>query len=293
MEDFDETLYVVWRSQPECARWIVGGRREDCAHDEFFAVVYETDPGRKARFQRGVHPRRGKNGHPASPPRWMDDRHEDAIFRPRPSAPSTRNCAVAVFRGKPTLRRNGRCLRGPEPLLSQTEATRRIADLALQQTRERSAGSGFPAQPRPAVTDCAAWSGNCRWSSSTVINARADDMGASGKLDGSVRADLCQGVSNRSRNIGRCCFSTSKNSPTLMTSLDELRFVTCYACSLIVGIGRIGRLGCSGLGRRSPDMATGSLAGKLSSSASSEGSLHVFLHVEGLAGFGTFDFRHG
>jgi hypothetical protein len=67
------------------------------------------------------------------PPHWMDERRELDEVPPDVLRAIDEETPMAVFRGTAHPAPKRSVLRGPEPLLSQTEATRRVADLAQQQ----------------------------------------------------------------------------------------------------------------------------------------------------------------
>jgi len=67
------------------------------------------------------------------PPHWMDERRTLEDVPPDVLRAIDEETPMAVFRGTAHPAPKRSVLRGPEPLLSQTEATRRVADLAQQQ----------------------------------------------------------------------------------------------------------------------------------------------------------------
>lgn len=131
MEDFDEAQYLVWKNNlsllagtpgasgrlarmmtfsPSHMKLILAGRREF-----------------SEEFVRGVETVTGLPAH------WLDQRRSAAEIPAEAQRAMDEETPVAVFRGTAHPAPKRPVLRGPEPLLSQTEATRRIADAALQQ----------------------------------------------------------------------------------------------------------------------------------------------------------------
>src|SRR5260370_4076593 len=82
-------------------------------------------------------------------PRWLDQRRDRRDIPPETQRLMDEETPAAVFRGNAHPAPKRPVLRGPEPLLSQTEATRRIADQALQQVETHRRGHKFPPQHHP------------------------------------------------------------------------------------------------------------------------------------------------
>ncbi len=74
------------------------------------------------------------------PPHWMDERREASEIPPDVQHAIDEDVPVAIFRGTAHRQPKRSVLCGPEPLLPQTEATRRVADQAQQQSKPRRTG---------------------------------------------------------------------------------------------------------------------------------------------------------
>jgi hypothetical protein len=188
MEDFDETLYVVWRANLNVlAASPAGGARLARMMNFSPSHMKLILAGRRdfsEEFVRGVETVTGL------PPRWMDDRHDGRDIPLETQRAMDEEVPAAVFRGNAHPAPKRPVLRKPEPLLSQTETTRRIADQALQQGETLRRDQIFKRNRDLLLTDLRRVERQLSMVQLDSINARAEDLSVSGKLDGPVRADL-------------------------------------------------------------------------------------------------------
>jgi len=131
MEDFDETLFVVWRANLNVLTGSAGGAarlaRMMNFSPSFMKLIVAGQRDFNEEFVRGIELVSGL------PPHWMDERRSPADVPSEVRRALDEERPFAVFRGTAHPAPKRSVLRGPEPLLSQTEATRRVADLAQQQ----------------------------------------------------------------------------------------------------------------------------------------------------------------
>jgi hypothetical protein len=131
MEDFDETLFLVWRANLNVLVGSAGGAgrlaRMMSFSPSFMKLIVAGQRDFNEEFVRGIELVTGL------PPHWMDDRHDADEIPEDVQRAIDEETPVAVFRGTAHPQPKRSVLRGPEPLLSQTEATRRVADQAQQQ----------------------------------------------------------------------------------------------------------------------------------------------------------------
>jgi hypothetical protein len=218
MEDFDETLYVVWRSNLNVlAGSLAGGAR--IARMMNFSPSYMKLilAGRRdfsEEFVRGVETVTGL------PPRWMDDRHDRRDIPPDTQRAMDEETPVAVFRGPAHPAPKRPVLRGPEPLLSQTEATRRIADQALQQGETHRRDQMFRRNRDLLLTDLRRVERQLSMIQLDGINAKAEDLRGSDKLDDSVKADLAGRIEQIEKHR-RMLMQHVDKLATLMSGLDD------------------------------------------------------------------------
>src|SRR5471032_2408033 len=193
MEDFDETLYLVWRANLNVlAGSPAGGAR--IARMMSFSPSYMKLilAGRRdfsEEFVRGVETVTGL------PPRWLDERRDRRDIPPETQRAMDEETPAAVFRGNAHPAPKRPVLRGPEPLLSQTEATRRVAD---QRRLER--------QLSMVQLD--------------GINAKAEDLRVSGKLADPVKADLAGRIEQIDKHRAMLMQHVEKLA-LLLTGLDD------------------------------------------------------------------------
>ncbi|GAB5095303.1 hypothetical protein P9250_14245 [Caballeronia sp. LP006] len=131
MEDFDETLFVVWRANLNVLVGSPGGAARLARMMSFspslMKLIVAGQRDFNEEFVRGIELVTGL------PPHWMDERRNPAEVPSGVQRALDEEAPVAVFRGTAHPAPKRSVLRGPDPLLSQTEATRRVADLAQQQ----------------------------------------------------------------------------------------------------------------------------------------------------------------
>jgi hypothetical protein len=218
MEDFDETLYVVWRANLN----VLAGSSAGAARiarmmnfsPSFMKLILAGRRDFSEEFVRGVETVTGL------PPRWLDERRERRDIPPETRRAMDEELPVAVFRGTAHPAPKRPVLRGPEPLLSQTEATRRIADLALQQTEAHRRDLVFRRNRDLLVTELRRVERQISMIQLDVINARADDLRASGKLDDPVGADLSGRIEQIEKHRAMLLQHVEKLA-AVMAGLDE------------------------------------------------------------------------
>ncbi|AMM17242.1 hypothetical protein AX768_23685 [Burkholderia sp. PAMC 28687] len=218
MEDFDETLYVVWRSNLNVLAGSPAGGARIARMMSFspshMKLILAGRRDFSEEFIRGVETVTGL------PPRWMDDRHDGRDIPPETQRAMDEEAPAAVFRGNAHPAPKRPVLRGPEPLLSQTEATRRIADQALQQGETLRRDQIFRRNRDLLLTDLRRVERQLSMVQLDSINARAEDMGASGKLDGPVRADLAGRIEQIDKHRAMLMQHVEKLA-TLLTGLED------------------------------------------------------------------------
>jgi hypothetical protein len=188
MEDFDETLYIVWRSNLNVlAGSPAGGAR--IARMMSFSPSYMKLilAGRRdfsEEFVRGVETVTGL------PPRWLDERRARHDIPAAAQRAMDEEMPVAVFRGTAHPAPKRPVLRGPEPLLSQTETMRRAAEQAQQSTGTHRRDLLFRRNRDLLLTDLRRVERQLSMVQIDGINARADELRASGKLADTEKADV-------------------------------------------------------------------------------------------------------
>jgi hypothetical protein len=130
MEDFDETLFLVWRSNLNVLVGTPGaaGRlaRMMSFSPTFMKLIVAGQRDFNEEFVRGIELVTGL------PPHWMDERRDRSEIPAESQRALDEETPLAIFRGTAHPQPKRSVLRGPEPLLAQTEATRRVADQAQQ-----------------------------------------------------------------------------------------------------------------------------------------------------------------
>lgn len=218
MEDFDETLYVVWRSNLNMlAGSPAGGAR--IARMMSFSPSYMTLilAGRRdfsEEFVRGVETVTGL------PPRWLDQRRDRRDIPAKAQRAMAEEAAVATFRGTAHPSPKRPVLRGPEPLLSQTEAMRRAADQAVQQTEVHRRDLVFRRNRDLLLGDLRRVERQLSMIQLDPINARAEDLRTSGKLGEAAAADLAGRIEQIDKHRTMLVQHVEKLA-TLMASLDD------------------------------------------------------------------------
>lgn len=218
MEDFDETLYVVWRANLNVlADSPAGGSRIARMMNfspSFMKLILAGRREFSEEFVRGVETVTGL------PPRWMDERHDRRDIPPNARRAMDNEAAVAAFRGTAHPAPKRPVLRGPEPLLSQTEATRRVADQASQQTEVHRRDLMFRRNRDLLLTDLRRVERQLSMVQLDNINARADELRASGKLDDPVAADVAGRIEQIDKHRAMLIQHVGKLA-ALMAGLDD------------------------------------------------------------------------
>jgi len=120
----------------------------------------------------------------------MDERRSAADIPPEAQRAMDEETPVAVFRGTAHPAPKRPVLRGPEPLLSQTEATRRIADQALQQAETHRRDLVFRRNRELLVQDLRRLERQLALLQLDNMTPKAEELLASDKLSEAVKADL-------------------------------------------------------------------------------------------------------
>ncbi len=218
MEDFDETLYVVWRANLNVLAGSPAGGARIARMMSFspshMKLILAGRRDFSEEFIRGVETVTGL------PPRWMDDRHERRDTPSETQRAMDEEAPAAIFRGNAHPAPKRPVLRGPEPLLSQTEATRRIADQALQQGETLRRDQIFRRNRDLLLTDLRRVERQLSMVQLENINARAEDLRASGKLDDPVRADLAGRIEQIDKHRAMLMQHVEKLA-TLLTGLED------------------------------------------------------------------------
>ena len=218
MEDFDETLYLVWQANLNVlAGSPAGGAR--IARMMSFSPSYMKLilAGRRdfsEEFVRGVETATGL------PPRWLDERRDRRDIPPETQRAMDEETPAAVFRGNAHPAPKRPVLRGPEPLLSQTEATRRVADQALQQVETNRRDQMFRRNRDLLLTDLRRVERQLSMVQLDGINAKAEDLRVSGKLDDPVKADLAGRIEQIDKHRAMLMQHVEKLA-LLLTGLDD------------------------------------------------------------------------
>jgi len=218
MEDFDETLYVVWRANLNVLAGSPAGGARIARMMSFspshMKLILAGRRDFSEEFIRGVETVTGL------PPRWMDDRHDRRDIPPETQRAMDEEAPAAVFRGNAHPAPKRPVLRGPEPLLSQTEATRRIADQALQQGETLRRDQIFRRNRDLLLTDLRRVERQLSMVQLDNINARAEDLSASDKLDAPVRADLAGRIEQSDKHRAMLMQHVEKLA-VLLTGLED------------------------------------------------------------------------
>jgi hypothetical protein len=218
MEDFDESLYLVWRANlnvlagspaggariarmmsfsPSYMKLILAGRRE---FSEEFVRGVETVTGLPAGW---LDERRVRHDIPAATQRAMDEEQPAAVFRGT---------------AHPSPKRS--VLRGPEPLLSQTEAMRRAADQALQNSETHRRDLMFRRTRDFLLTDLRRVERQLSMVQLDGINARAEELQASGKLADTTKADVAGRIEQIDKHR-RLLLQHVEKLTTVLSGLDD------------------------------------------------------------------------
>ena len=110
--------------------------------------------------------------------------------------------------------------RGPEPLLSQTEATRRIADQAFQQAESHRRDLVFRRNRELLVQDLRALERDWALLQLDGMTRKAEELPHRTSWAKPSKPTSPAG-SSRSTSTRSCCCSTSRNSRALLANTDE------------------------------------------------------------------------
>jgi hypothetical protein len=188
MEDFDEALYHVWQANLNVLTGSPGGASRLARMMTFspshMKLIVAGRRDFSEEFVRGVETVTGL------PPHWMDERRGRADIPAEAQRALDEESPVAVFRGTAHPAPKRPVLRGPEPLLSQTEATRRIADQALQQAETHRRDLVFRRNRELLVQDMRRLERQLALLQLDNMTPKAEELLASDKLSEAVKADL-------------------------------------------------------------------------------------------------------
>ncbi len=219
MEDFDETLYTIWRANLNMLAGSPagGGRiaRMMSFSPSYMSLILAGRRDFSEEFVRGVETVTGL------PARWLDERRDRRDIPADVKRAIADEAAVATFRGTAHPSPKRRVLRGPEPLLSQTEAMRRAADQALQQTEAHRRDLVFRRNRDLLLADLRRVERQLSMIQLDGINARADELRTSGKLGDAAAADVAGRIEQIDKHRAMLAQHVDKLA-TLMTSLDDV-----------------------------------------------------------------------
>jgi hypothetical protein len=188
MEDFDESLYVVWRANLKVLTGSPGGASRLARMMTFspshMRLIVDGRREFSEEFVRGVETVTGL------PPHWMDERRSAADIPADAKRAMDEESPVAAFRGTAHPAPKRSVLRGPEPLLSQTEATRRIADQALQQAETHRRDLVFRRNRDLLLQDLRRLERQLAMLQLDGMGPKAEELLASERLSDAVKADL-------------------------------------------------------------------------------------------------------
>ncbi len=149
MEDFDEALYHVWQANLNVLTGSPGGASRLARMMTFspshMKLIVAGRRDFSEEFVRGVETVTGL------PPHWMDERRGRADIPAEAQRALDEESPVAVFRGTAHPAPKRPVLRGPEPLLSQTEAPAEDAPLNEEERLDEALEESFPASDPIAV----------------------------------------------------------------------------------------------------------------------------------------------
>lgn len=188
MEDFDETLFVVWRSNLNVLVGTPGGAgrlaRMMNFSPTFMKLIVAGQRDFNEEFVRGIELVTGL------PPHWMDERRAASEVPRDVQRAIDEETPMAVFRGTAHPAPKRSVLRGPEPLLSQTEATRRVADLAQQQAEVNRRDLLFRKNRELLSQDLRRLERQLGLLQVDAMQPKVDDLIASDRMSEAAKADL-------------------------------------------------------------------------------------------------------
>ncbi|WP_232316799.1 hypothetical protein [Candidatus Burkholderia verschuerenii] len=276
MEDFDETLFLVWRANLKVLTGSPGGAgrlaRMMNFSPSFMKLIVAGQRDFNEEFVRGIELVTGL------PPHWMDDRRAAEEVPADVQRALDEETPVAVFRGTAHPQPKRSILRGPEPLLSQTEATRRVADIAQQQAEANRRDLIFRKNRELLSQDLRRLERQLSLLQVDTMQPKVDELLASDRMSEAAKADLSGRLEQVDKHVKLLHQHVEKlvtllSARTMSTAAsDAQRYFLMPRCS-----SSVSGSGCT---------AIGSLAGKVSSSASSSSA-------SASAGFGSFAWSCG
>jgi len=188
MEDFDETLFVVWRMNLNVLVGTPGGAarlaRMMNFSPSFMKLIVAGQRDFNEEFVRGIELVSGLPAH------WMDQRRSAAEVPAEVKRALDEERPFAVFRGTAHPAPKRSVLRGPEPLLSQTEATRRVADMAQQQAEANRRDMLFRKNRELLSQDLRRLERQLGLLQVEPMLPKADELIASDRMSEAAKADL-------------------------------------------------------------------------------------------------------
>ncbi|BAN24929.1 putative uncharacterized protein [Caballeronia insecticola] len=188
MEDFDETLFLVWRANLGVLVGTPGGAgrlaRMMNFSPTFMKLIVAGQRDFNEEFVRGIELVTGL------PPHWMDERRDADEIPADVRRALDEETPMAVFRGTAHPQPKRSVLRGPEPLLSQTEATRRVADFAQQQAEANRRDLLFRKNRDLLSQDLRRMERQLGLLQVESMQPKVDDLIASDRMSESAKADL-------------------------------------------------------------------------------------------------------
>jgi hypothetical protein len=188
MEDFDETLFLTWRANLNVLVGTPGGAgrlaRMMNFSPTFMKLIVAGQRAFNEEFVRGIELVTGL------PPHWMDERREPDEVPPDVQRAIDEETAVAVFRGSAHPQPKRSVLRGPEPLLSQTEATRRVADQAQQHAEANRRELVFRKNRELLSQDLRRLERQLSLLQVDTMQPKVDELLASDRMSEAAKADL-------------------------------------------------------------------------------------------------------
>ncbi|SAK96773.1 hypothetical protein AWB77_05651 [Caballeronia fortuita] len=188
MEDFDETLFIVWRNNLNVLVGTPGGAarlaRMMNFSPTFMKLIVAGQRDFNEEFVRGIELVTGL------PPHWMDERRTLDEIPHDVLRAIDEETPMAIFRGTAHPAPKRSVLRGPEPLLSQTEATRRVADQAQQQAEANRRDLLFRKNRDLMSQDLRRLERQLGLLQVESMQPKADELIASDRMSEAAKADL-------------------------------------------------------------------------------------------------------
>jgi hypothetical protein len=218
MEDFDETLFVVWRANLTMLVGSPGGAgrlaRMMNFSPSFMKLIVAGQRDFNEEFVRGIELVTGLPSH------WMDERRAANEVPSDVQRAIDEETPVATFRGTAHPQPKRSILRGPEPLLSQTEATRRVADQAQQQAEANRRDLLFRKNRELLSQDLRRLERQLGLLQVDSMQPKVDELLASDRMSEAAKADLSGRLEQVDKHV-KLLHQHVEKLVALLTSTDE------------------------------------------------------------------------